>query len=249
MHISAPPSLATRFHKIANDAVPPPLFDPFQSMPSSPINAKFISSPSFEFLASPFFVCVTRMKGNIACILSVYASSKPEIRSDASVGLGSILRSIRRKGKGEEERTTLSVVASVTRSVVARRTSPSSFLNVIRVSSIRDSLPSISLEAIAPYGTAARLSAPPTTSHKIYGLIAKSTRRGQCAYTASVYNRRAEGKWMEEARGRARRREESWKDVDGREREKEKTKRILLLPPGYEEGEVIRLTFIAFTIA
>lgn len=54
---------------------------------------------------------------------------------------------------------------------------------------------------------------------------------------------------MEEARGRARRREESWKDVDGREREKEKTKRILLLPPGYEEGEVIRLTFIAFTIA
>lgn len=52
---------------------------------------------------------------------------------------------------------------------------------------------------------------------------------------------------MEEARGRARRREESWKDVDGREREK--TKRILLLPPGYEEGEVIRLTFIAFTIA
>lgn len=142
MHISAPPSLATRFHKIANDAVPPPLFDPFQSMPPPSINAKFISSPSFEFLASPFFVCVTRMKGNIACILSVYASSKPEIRSDASVGLGSILRSIRRKGKGEEERTTLSVVASVTRSVVARRTSPSSsFLNVIRVSSIRDSSP------------------------------------------------------------------------------------------------------------
>lgn len=188
MHISAPPSLATRFHKIANDAVPPPLFDPFQSMPSSPINAKFISSPSFEFLASPFFVCVTRMKGNIACILSVYASSKPEIRSDASVGLGSILRSIRRKGKGEEERTTLSVVASVTRSVVARRTSPSSFLNVIRVSSIRDSLPSISLEAIAPYGTAARLSAPPTTSHKIYGLMyrKKYTTGAMCLYGERV---------------------------------------------------------------
>lgn len=189
MHISAPPSLATRFHKIANDAVPPPLFDPFQSMPPPSINAKFISSPSFEFLASPFFVCVTRMKGNIACILSVYASSKPEIRSDASVGLGSILRSIRRKGKGEEERTTLSVVASVTRSVVARRTSPSSsFLNVIRVSSIRDSLPSISLEAIAPYGTAARLSAPPTTSHKIYGLMyrKKYTTGAMCLYGERV---------------------------------------------------------------
>lgn len=189
MHISAPPSLATRFHKIANDAVPPPLFDPFQSMPPPSINAKFISSPSFEFLASPFFVCVTRMKGNIACILSVYASSKPEIRSDASVGLGSILRSIRRKGKGEEERTTLSVVASVTRSVVARRTSPSSsFLNVIRVSSIRDSLPSISLEAIAPYGTAARLSAPPTKSHKIYGLMyrKKYTTGAMCLYGERV---------------------------------------------------------------
>lgn len=188
MHISAPPSLATRFHKIANDAVPPPLFDPFQSMPSSPINAKFISSPSFEFLASPFFVCVTRMKGNIACILSVYASSKPEIRSDASVGLGSILRSIRRKGKGEEERTTLSVGHSIGCCSTHPPPPPSLTSFACLPSATPLPLPSISLEAIAPYGTAARLSAPPTTSHKIYGLMyrKKYTTGAMCLYGERV---------------------------------------------------------------
>lgn len=49
-------------------------------------------------------------------------------------------------------------------------------------------LPSISLEAIAPYGTAARLSAPPTTSHKIYGLMyrKKYTTGAMCLYGERV---------------------------------------------------------------
>lgn len=65
---------------------------------------------------------------------------------------------------------------------------------------------------------------------------------------ACITAERKENGWKKrgEGRGGGKNRGKTWME----EREREKTKRILLLlPPGYEEGEVIRLTFIAFTIA